>query len=61
MNWKALRLLAIFLIVFGFPLMSGVRLPTDWSPEQIGDFLGQILAYWEEVVTHVIEKLELHF
>lgn len=58
MNWKILCLLAILLIAFGLPVVSGVHLPKDWSAEQIGNFLGQILAYWEEVVTHIMQKLE---
>lgn len=58
MNWKALCPLAILLILFGFPVVSGLDLPKDWSAEQIGDFLGQILAYWKEVVTHIMQKIE---
>jgi len=56
MNWKALCLVALLLVVFGLPIMSGVRLPKDCSAEQIGDFLGQILAYWEEVVNYIMQK-----
>ena len=61
MNWKVLFLLAILLIVFGFPVMAGARLPKDCSAEQIGDFLGQILDYWKEVFTHMMQKFEFPF
>lgn len=61
MNWKFVCLLTILLIVFGFPVISGIRLPKDCSAEQVGDFLGQILAYWEEVVTRIMQKFEFQF
>jgi hypothetical protein len=61
MNWKVLCLLAILLIGFSFPLASGIRLPKDYSAEELGNFLGQIIAYWRDVFSQIIQKIGLNF
>jgi hypothetical protein len=61
MSWKVLCLLAILLIGFGFPLMSDVNLPRDFSADQIGNFLGQVIAYWRDVFVHILQKIGFQF
>lgn len=49
----------IFLTVFfGLPILSdNVKLPKNLSSEELGTFLGSILHYWLDLITHALRKL----
>jgi hypothetical protein len=61
MNWKVVCLLSAVLVCFGFPMLSGIKLPKDFSAEQVGEFLGQIVAYWIDVFTYILRRAGFQF
>lgn len=42
-------LVVLLLVMFVIPIFSGVRLPRDFSPEEVGRFLYQVFNYWVRV------------
>jgi hypothetical protein len=58
MNWKALVILALLLIIFLFPVFSNeAPLPKDLSSNEIATYLGNVVAYWKRVVIGLFKSL----
>jgi hypothetical protein len=62
MNWKILLVLALIFAVFLFPAFSDeASLPKDWSSEELGRYLGNVLAYWKRVFAEASKRLTGQF
>ena len=57
--WKALVLIAVILIGFGVPILSGTSLPKNLDAHELGKFIGSILKYWIDVLKYALEKASL--
>jgi hypothetical protein len=49
----------LFILLFvGLPIMTGfIHIPHNLTPESLGKFLGEILAFWLKVLRNMIETL----
>lgn len=42
-------IVVLLVIMFVVPIFSGVRVPRDFSPKEVGRFLYQVFNYWVKV------------
>lgn len=55
-------LLALIFGAFLFPAFSDeASLPKDWSSEELGRYLGNVLAYWKRVFAEASKRLTGQF
>jgi len=59
MNWKIVSAIIALFIIFGLPIASGIQLPKDCTASEIGNFLGNVLAYWREVLVRILQNLKI--
>ncbi|MCD6492812.1 MAG: hypothetical protein J7K36_03290 [Archaeoglobaceae archaeon] len=57
---RSLILLALVLLFFLLPVLTGyARIPTDpLTPEKLGHFIGEILAYWIAMFRGMVETIQ---
>lgn len=49
-------LLIVLAIAVLIPVLAGVPLPSSLTPQAIGSFLQQVIAYWSAVFEAVIKQ-----